>query len=136
MKTNFLFTTIVLLGLVSSAATAQVSLNEDSKIKVLPSTMKNVIKVMYAADVEGPVTVTFYNGTHVYGQDVVRDHVAKGFIKKYDVGRVYENSFLVKVSSEKLAAIYRVTRVNSGKSFTSELKSLSTDPQLLVKRND
>lgn len=136
MKTNFLFTTIVLLGLVSQAATAQVSLNDDSKIKVLPSMTKNVLKVLYATDVEGPVTVTFYDGSHIYGQDVVTDRITKGFIKKYDVGRVYENSFLVKVSSEKLAAIYRVTRVKGGQSFTSELKSISTDPQLLVKRND
>lgn len=135
MKTNFLLTTIVLLGLVSFAATAQGSLNDDSKIKVLPSATKNMIKVLYASEVDGPVTVTFYDADHVYGQDVITKKETKGFIKKYDVGRVSENSFLVKVSSDKLAAIYKVTRVNGGKSFNSELKSTSTD-QLLVKRND
>lgn len=136
MKTNFLLTTIVLLGLVSFAATAQVSLNEDSKIKVLPSATTDVIKVLYASEVDGPVTVTFYDDMHVYGQDVIKDHMAKGFIKKYDVARVSRNSFMVKVTSNKLAAVYKVTRVNGGKSFNSELKSMSTDPQLLVKRND
>jgi hypothetical protein len=136
MKTNFLLTTIVLLGLVSFAATAQVSLNDDSKIKVLPSATKNVIKVLYASEVDGPVTVTFYDGAQVYGQDVITEKMTKGFIKKYDVGRVNENSFLVRVSSHKLAAIYKVTRVNGGKSFNSQLKSMSTDPQLLVKRNN
>lgn len=132
MKAKLLF--FVALMTVTFATRAQV-LVQDLNIKVLPSSERNVLKIIYAENSQ-PVTVTFFSGKKVYGKDIESKAYATGFQKKYDVSNISERTFWITVASAKSSATYRMTRIRNGKSFASELESSSGGGQLLVKRND
>ena len=135
MKTNVLLFLFAVAVCVFAGVTSYAQSADASRIKILPSASRDILKVLFAAPVDAPVKVTFYRGTEILGEDLVTDesHVT-GFLKKYDVSRIKESTFWVEVASGRVVVTYKVNRARGGRGFVSVLERTKTDSQLLAKK--
>jgi hypothetical protein len=133
MKTKLTILTILAVVAISTASFAQES--PEQRVKILNTGSPNVIKLLYAIEVDEPLNVTFYDAE---GDVLERDKISgvnapKGISKLYDVTRISNKDFWMQISSSKHLLKYHVTKSDK-KKFTAELEP--TSYQFLVRADN
>lgn len=132
MKTKVLTLLIVALG--SFAIVAKAQTQTESTIKVLPTCTPGTIKVLHAASVEKPVSITFLNADGKISSDRITGSFPKGVMKRYDVSNITDSNFLVEVTSKDVTVTYRVTASKDRKKHTPMLEKVEYHNQFVASR--
>ena len=133
---------IIALGLFVILSSAVITTNAQSfgepAIKILPTTQKGVVKVLYAYDQDNsnqPVTVKFFNDGGVIKKDEIKQGTfKKGFLKKYDIRQMasMSSNVWIEVSSANITATYKLNDSMDGNSFVPTLLSASEIHQFVA----
>ena len=99
---------VILLAASFTVVNARQSAGEPP-VKILPTTTKGILKLIFAADASQGVEVNFYNEDGYLGSDKIgRNHYSKGFLKKYDVRHLKSQIFWMEISSAQINATYKL----------------------------
>ena len=134
MKTQ----SIILAGLlmISGIVAAQAQEINEPAVKILPTTKRGIIKVLYAYNSGQSVLVKFFNEDGVLLTDKIKGkEFNNGFIKKYDVRNIATETFFVEISSETMSFIYKLTASADGKDLTPVLENASYKYPAVAARN-
>lgn len=112
----------VLVAIVASLSVNQAAAQTAAPaVKVIPTSNKDVIKLIYGYDAE-QVDIKFSDASGIITSDRVKGkNFEGGFNKKYRVERNTNNDFWIEVSSADLAVTYRMTAGANGK-WTAQLE--------------
>jgi hypothetical protein len=78
-------------------------------VKILPTSEKGIVKVLYAYPTGQSVNVKFVNEDGLIGSDrILAAAYQNGFTKKYDIRNMGSKSFWVEVSSAKMSVTYKM----------------------------
>lgn len=88
--------------------------------KVLPTNGKGVIKLLVADNPGSSVVVKFYNEEGLIASDAIQGKDARGFIKKYDLSRLFFRNFWMEVTTESASFKYAITK--TGDEVLAELR--------------
>jgi len=134
MKTSHLASTLLLL-LVSAIATVAYAQPGDLPVKVLPTTQKGIVKILYASEANQPVEIKFFNDGGLIGSDKIKGKsFPNGFSKKYDVRQVKSGDIWVEVSSAQMAVTYRLV-LKDGQQFEPLLEKTTYNHTLVAANN-
>lgn len=132
MKTKL---TIALFMVLFTTAATYARQNEEAAVRILPSTEKGILKILYAYDIDNAVEVNFFSEEAILSSDKVRkDTYPHGFLKKYDVRQLKSGSFWVEVSSPTVSVTYKLTKSNDN-TITSSLEKTIFTRDLVAKNN-
>ncbi len=85
-------------------------------VKIIPTDLTDVVKIIYGYDTRMPVTVKFLGDDGVFFQDKVKgEDLKKGFSKKYKMPHTPGSDIWVEVSSNELSVIYKMAISKEGK---------------------
>ena len=133
MKTKL---TIALLLIAFVAATTYARQNAEATVKVLPSTQKGVLKILYANDIDQSVEVKFFNDEGIISSDEIKGSVyPHGFLKKYDVRQLKNGNLWVEISSPNLSVTYKLVG-SEDHTITPFLEKSTTTYNHLVAKNN
>jgi hypothetical protein len=132
MKFKVILLTVGLMVAVLATLTVNAQAQTDSKIKILHSDKPGIIKLIYAMDVDEPLTVKFFDGSEGLYLDQIKGPIQKGFIKLYDTRGINQNDYWVEVSSERMTAIYHVIPSKDRKTFVSNLEKTIYNHELVA----
>jgi hypothetical protein len=132
MKTKLMTLLIVALG--CFAINTQAQNQNESGIKVLPTCIPGMIKVLHAGSIDKPVNVTFFNDDGRISTDRISGSFPKGVLKRYDVSRVADKNLLVQVSSADMTVTYRVSASKDKKKYTPMLEKVEYHNQPVASR--
>jgi hypothetical protein len=91
-------------------------------VKIIPTDLADVVKVIYGYDTRMPVTVKFLSEDGVFFQDKVQgENLAKGFSKKYKLPNATDSDIWVEVSGSEVSMIYKMVLAKNGK-WMAQLK--------------
>lgn len=115
MKTKMMIAG-VLVAIVASLSVKEASAQTAAPaVKVIPTSDKDVIKLIYGYDAER-VDIKFSDASGIIASDRVKGKSFEGgFNKKYRVERNANKDFWIEVSSADLAVTYRMTAGSNGK---------------------
>jgi hypothetical protein len=117
---------ILLAGLFMIFGAAQAQEIFEPAIKILPTSEKGILKVLYAYNTGQSVRVKFFNEDGVMLSDQIQaSSFQNGFLKKYDVRELDLRTFFVEVSSPSVSATYKLTESKDRKSFVPALERAS-----------
>lgn len=95
-------------------------------VKILPSSEKGIIRVLYASESATPVEIRFFTKDGELGSDkVFRKSYEKGFLKRYDISHINARDFLIEVSTKNSKVLYRIEQAIDRKSFEPTLEEVS-----------
>ncbi len=121
------------IAILSMSFAAQAQTEAQSAVKVLPSTEKGIIKILFAHEPSENVEVKFYNEDGLLKKDRIKAATfKKGFIKKYDVSAIDTRKFSIDVDSESISVTYRLVESKDGKSYTALLERASYTQSLVA----
>ena len=123
MKTKTLVLGVVIAA-VSMFAVSRVHAQENPlpAVKIIPTDLADVVKVIYGYDTRMPVTVKFLSEDGVFFQDKVQgENLANGFSKKYKLPVVNDSDIWVEVSGPEVSMIYKMVTAKNGK-WIAQLK--------------
>jgi hypothetical protein len=133
---------IIVLGLFAILSSAVITTNAQSfgepAIKILPTSQKGILKVLYAYDQDNSnesVMVKFLNEGGVIKSDEIKQGTfTNGFLKKYDIRKMasMSNNVWIEVSSSNVTATYKLTESRDGNSFVPTLVSASQNHQFVA----
>ncbi len=133
MKTRIIITGlfVALLSSASIIANAQ----DEPAVKILPTTQKGVLKVLYAYPVEQAVDIKFYSDGELLASDRIKGkNFAHGFSKKYDMRNVTSNGLWVEVSGSNITVTYKLVESADGKTFEPQLEKTTYHHALVAAR--
>jgi hypothetical protein len=114
---------ILLAGLFLIFGAAQAQEIFEPAVKILPTSEKGILKVLYAYHTGQSVSVKFFNNDGVLLSDRIKAKTfLNGFSKKYDVRMIGSKDFFVEVSSAKVSVVYRMTESKDRKEFIPVLE--------------
>lgn len=122
MKTRNLVCGALIVA-VSALAFTQANAQTQPTIKVLPSSEKDMIKVMYCGKSTGAVTIRFAegDGSSILSDKIKSKNFEKGFLKKYKLNRDTEEALLVEVSDGDAFVSYRLV-ANANNEWSAQLE--------------
>jgi hypothetical protein len=116
---NSMKTKIIIAGVIVAAVSvmtlrnAQAQDQQDPSVKIIPTTQKDVIKVIYAYNSEEVVSVKFSNREEELKTDKISPkEFDGGFSKKYNVEKMDDKPFWVEISNSALTVTYRMKSQN------------------------
>ncbi len=117
MKTKMLILGVVVAALSTiMVSRAQAQENMLPAVKIIPTDLNDVVKVIYGYDTRMPVTVKFLGDEGVFFQDKVKgENLENGFVKKYRLPHEAGSDLRVEVSSSELSVIYKLETAKNGK---------------------
>jgi len=124
---------MVLLSILSICVKAQTT--EESRVKILPTPDKNIVKVLYANEITNGLEVRFLYDGQTIDTDKIRGTYATGISKRYDVTRFKNKNFQIKVVSPEMTVTYTMTPAPNGKGFAPMLEQTTVN-HLLVRKNN
>jgi hypothetical protein len=132
-------TSIIAAGLVMllSAASFHANAQESTEpsVKILPTTEKGILKVLYAYDNDQDVSVRFFSAGETFCYDKVKaGKFENGFLKKYDVSKVFPNDFWIEVSSPALTVTYKMVKRKGQKTYESVLTETTYNNPAIASR--
>jgi hypothetical protein len=134
MKTRLILSGLVVM-LSAAFTTANAQLDEPA-VKVLPSSEKGIVKVLYAIDSDKAVEVKFLSENGLITSDKIKAGSFKnGFSKKYDISRIKAKSFWVEVSSADLTVRYKMIESKERKAFIPYLEKTTYNHPLVATIN-
>jgi hypothetical protein len=108
----------VLVAALSMFAVSRVHAQDNPlpAVKIIPTDLSDVVKVIYGYDTDMPVTVKFMGNEGVFFQDKIKgEDVQKGFSRKYKLPTSKNSDLWVEVSSDELSVIYKMAVSKEGK---------------------
>jgi hypothetical protein len=121
------------IAILSMSFVAQAQTGAIEVVKILPSTEKGIIKILFAHEPSQNVEVRFYNEDGLLKKDRIKASTfKKGFIKKYDVSAIDTRKFSIDIDSESVSATYRLVESKGGKSYTALLERASYTQSLVA----
>ncbi len=126
MKTKMLILGVVVAALSTiMVSRAQAQDNMLPAVKIIPTDLNDVVKVIYGYDTRMPVTVKFLGDEGVFFQDKIKgENLEKGFVKKYRLPREAGSDLRVEVSSSELSVIYKMEPTRNGK-WVAQLEEIT-----------
>jgi len=116
---NSMKTKIIIAGVIVAAVSvmtlrnAQAQNQQSPSVKIISTTQKDVIKVIYAYNSEESVNVKFSNREEVLKTDKISSKDFEGgFSKKYNVEQMDSKPFWVEISNSALSVTYRMKSQN------------------------
>jgi len=112
---------IFALGLIAILSSAIITANAQSQnepaIKILQTSQKGILKVLYAYGNDHSnqsVKVKFFNNDEVIKSDEIKQGTFEnGFLKKYDTHLMSPNNFWIEVSAANVSVIYKLSNDGS-----------------------
>jgi hypothetical protein len=115
---------ILLAGLFLIFGAAQAQEIFEPAVKILPTSEKGILKVLYAYPTGQSVSVKFFNNDGVLLSDRINANTFQhGFSKKYDVRQIGSKVFFVEVSSAKMSVVYKMTESKDRNEFIPVLEN-------------
>jgi hypothetical protein len=104
-------------------------------VRILPTTQKGIVKVLYAFQTSQSVHVKFFNEDGIIGSDKIDgDSFHHGFLKKYDMRQAKKGDIWVEISSPEVEVTYRlVTRGDHG--FEPQLEKTTYNHAVVASNN-
>jgi hypothetical protein len=129
MKTKIIIAGVIVAAVsVMTLRNAQAQDQQDPSVKIIPTTQKNVIKVIYVYNSAEAVNVKFSNREEVLKTDKISSKDFEGgFSKKYNVEQMDGKPFWVEISNSALSVTYRMKSQN-GKWSAQLEKTTYTNP--------
>lgn len=122
MKLASMITVFAFATMMAFSANAQVT--EASRVKILPSGEKGVIKLLFAMKTDESVDVKFYSDGAMMKRDrITGGPYEKGLMKRYDVSSIDNKDYWIEVSSAHLKVTYRVRPSRDRKTFIPHLEN-------------
>jgi hypothetical protein len=114
MKTKIIIAGVIVAAVsVMTLRNAQAQDQQDPSVKIIPTTQKDVIKVIYAYNSAEAVNVKFSNREEVLKTDKISSKdFESGFSKKYNVEQMDGKPFWVEISNSALSVTYRMKSQN------------------------
>jgi hypothetical protein len=120
MKTKLMTLLILAIGFVTIRANAQ--LQDESRVKILPTSRPGVLKLIHAITTDEPVSVKFIDDQGVVESDEIIGSFPTGLSKKYDVRNLGAKDFRMEITSAHLSVTYHIVRSKDKKTFTPYLE--------------
>ncbi len=129
MKTKIIIAGVIVAAVsVMTLRNAQAQDQQDPSVKIIPTTQKDVIKVIYADNSAEAVNVKFSNREEVLKTNKISSKDFEGgFSKKYNVEQMDGKPFWVEISNSALSVTYRMKSQN-GKWSAQLEKTTYTNP--------
>jgi hypothetical protein len=108
MKTKTTFMTGLIFFSAMSFAATYSNAQSDPAVKILPTTEKGILKILYAYPTDKAVSIKFYNESGLIISDKVSKSYQKGFSKKYDLSRLKAGDYWVEITSPELSVTYKL----------------------------
>ena len=114
MKTKIIIAGIIVAFVSAFAVTrAKAQQPEQPAIKIVPTSKKDMIKVIYAYHTNQSVKVNFSTSEGLIKSDEVRGKdFDGGFYKKYDLQNINGNTLWVEITSPELSATFKLKSTN------------------------
>lgn len=131
-------TKLLLAGLITfmTAGITTAQPQDEPAVKILPAAEVGTLKVVYGYDSRSTVEVRFIGESGLLKTDRIKAGTFnKGFLKKYDVRRIKDNSFWVEISSAELKVRYKMVSSADGKSFIPHLEQTTYNHPLVAAIN-
>ncbi|CAN5471125.1 hypothetical protein BH09BAC3_BH09BAC3_34130 [soil metagenome] len=138
MKNQLIITLALFATLSSAVITVNAQTFDEPAIKILPTSQKGILKVLYAYDQDNSnqsVTVKFLNEGGVIKSDEIKQGTfTNGFLKKYDIRKMasISNNVWIEVSSSNVTATYKLDESRDGNSFVPTLVSATQTHQFVA----
>jgi hypothetical protein len=120
MKYKFIMLTAVLFLFFSAQVNAQ--LQEETYVKIIPTAEADVIKVLYALEVNETLEVKFTNREGETKVDQISGSYPKGISKKYNIKAIGNHDFWIEVTSQRVAVTYHMVPAKNKKIFIPHLE--------------
>jgi hypothetical protein len=125
-KTTFI-ATLLFLGAMSFA-TVKSHAQGDPAIKILPTSQRGVLKVLYAYPNAKPVFIEFADNSGVLVNDKIKKAYTKGFSKKYDLNNLQPGNYWVTITSPEVTVTYKLSRSKETKWVSTLEKATYKEP--------
>lgn len=118
----------------SVAASAQTS--DHSRVKFLSTGQPGVIKLVYGMPISDSETITlrFSNASGTLKTHEIKGGFEKGFLKKFDLHKVFNGPIWVEVSTKGMTAVYCITPEKDG-AFAAHVERVAYYNQYYAVRN-
>lgn len=123
MKTKtIIFGVAIAIIATFTLSTSHAQTQEQPAVKVVPTTQRDQLKVIYAYDTNQSVEVRFLDSDGLVKNDIVngKDFVG-GFLKNYNVETMRGHAFWIEIESPELLVTYKIMPSKSGK-WTAQLE--------------
>src|SRR5258708_415197 len=120
MKTLSTITAVLAL-FSASLITANAQQIGEPAVKILPTTEKGILKIMYAYHTNRPVVVEFFNEEGLLASDNIKGEIQNGFSKKYDV-RNLRSGFWIEVRSAEMSVTFKMVKSADRQTFVPHLE--------------
>ncbi|MFZ5970599.1 MAG: hypothetical protein ACOYXA_03310 [Bacteroidota bacterium] len=133
MKTRTLLTVAAFAAalLISTGTNAQLSV--EPQVKVIPTSERGIIKVVYAQPTSHAVDVKFIDNTGVFLTDRIQSHISeKGFIKRYNMARLKGETYTIELSSPEMTVTYQL-KESANQKWYAVLTSTTYNHALVAK---
>jgi hypothetical protein len=126
MKTTFAIAASLVLLLSAASFHTRAQQSNEPAVKILPTTDKGIVKVLYAYDNDQEVSIRFFNEVGTLCFDKVKANAFEnGFTKKYDISKVFPQDFWIEVSSPAMSATYKMIKRRGQKAYEPVLEKTS-----------
>jgi hypothetical protein len=120
MNSKIILLIVTVLSLTGVTASAQSP--DDSRVKILPTTERGVLKLLYAQESVEPIRVTFFDHSGEFASDEIQGNYPKGLLKRYNLRKFDGKDFRMQISNSKMTVIYHITTAKGGKTFNTQLE--------------
>lgn len=104
---------------------------DDSRVRILATKDRGVIKVHYAMGLAEPLKVKFFTKEGVVGSDKIKGATFPiGVSKRYNVNQINDQDFWIEVSSSAGTQVFRIETSKDKKTFTPYLEENTPKPFL------
>ncbi len=132
LKTTFL---AALLTVFSIAAFAGEPSKGVPTIKLLPSKVPNVLKILYVNDRSDQVKVKLYNKKGLVKKDIIRPgNYNKGFVKNYDLSNLKTGRYWVEISVKGMSVKYEIQTTNNEPIWATHWKNYFPDEKVIASK--
>jgi hypothetical protein len=116
MKTKTIILGVVVAVISSLTISNAKAQTQEPAVKIVPTLLPDVIKVIYGYDTKESVEVKFMNVDGIVKTDKINGKDFKGgFLKKYNVEKLRGSAFWVDVTSPELSVTFKMTTAKNGK---------------------
>ncbi len=123
---------VVVMFAAAISATAQATIT--SPVKILRTPHEGVLKLLFTRTTSDPVNITFSTRDGEVARDRVTGEFPKGFQKKYNVNRIADAPFWIRIESSEMSEIYKVKLSADRKYFTYHLERATYVHQAVAQR--
>ena len=122
MKTKMM--TLVIVALAGFAINANAQLQDDARIKVFGVDKPGSLKLIHAIPTDQPVIIDFTNAEGDVITDKLSSATENGIARTYDLRKISNRAFRMRVRSENVTMTYQVAGVKNGKKLAPQLEKV------------